>query len=149
MAGHELDRILQGLGLHRQNNSIRSPTSTMKPNVVVYSSNSTKVKIAINWREPSSTESEANSASDIMKDRRRSSSGALGLGRKHHRPLEPLSYINAALQQLDPDCYHIATNGFARAFVEAARVAIGCSAYFGDFYKRKRALGKKPSLACV
>jgi len=45
----------------------------MKPNVVVYSSNSTKVKIAINWREPSSTESGANSASDIMKDRKISS----------------------------------------------------------------------------
>jgi transposase len=29
------------------------------------------------------------------------------------------------------------------AFVEAAWVAIGCSAYFGDFYKRKRALGKE------
>jgi hypothetical protein len=35
------------------------------------------------------------------------------------------------------------------AFVEAAWVAIGCSAYFGDFYKRKRALGKKPSLAIL
>ena len=29
------------------------------------------------------------------------------------------------------------------AFVEAAWVAIGCSAYFGDFYKRKRALGQE------
>jgi transposase len=29
------------------------------------------------------------------------------------------------------------------AFVEAAWVAIGCSPYFGDHYKRKRALGKK------
>ena len=45
--------------------------------------------------------------------------------------------------------YDIATNGSARAFVEAAWVAIGCSAYFGDFYKRKRALGKKPSLAIL
>ena len=35
------------------------------------------------------------------------------------------------------------------AFVEAPWVAIGCSAYFGDFYKRKRALGKKPSLAIL
>ena len=35
------------------------------------------------------------------------------------------------------------------AFVEAAWVAIGCSAYFGDFYKRKRALGKKPGLAIL
>ena len=35
------------------------------------------------------------------------------------------------------------------AFVEAAWVAIGCSAYFGDFYKRKRALGKKPNIAIL
>ncbi|MGB9276122.1 MAG: transposase [Terrimicrobiaceae bacterium] len=35
------------------------------------------------------------------------------------------------------------------AFVEAAWVAIGCSAYFMDFYKRKRALGRKPSLAIL
>jgi transposase len=35
------------------------------------------------------------------------------------------------------------------AFVEAAWVAIGCSAYFGDFYKRKRALGKKPNSAIL
>jgi hypothetical protein len=34
-------------------------------------------------------------------------------------------------------------------FVEAAWVAIGCSAYFGDFYKHKRALGKKPSLSIL
>ena len=47
------------------------------------------------------------------------------------------------------NCYDIATNGSARAFVEAAWVAIGCSAYFGDFYKRKRALGKKPGLAIL
>jgi hypothetical protein len=47
------------------------------------------------------------------------------------------------------NCYDIATNGFARAFVEAAWVAIGCSAYFGDFYKRKRALGKKPNIAIL
>jgi hypothetical protein len=33
------------------------------------------------------------------------------------------------------------------AFVEAAWLH-GCSAYFGDFYKRKRALGK-PSLAIL
>ena len=33
--------------------------------------------------------------------------------------------------------------------VEAAWVAIGCSAYFGDFYKRKRALGKKPNIAIL
>jgi hypothetical protein len=47
------------------------------------------------------------------------------------------------------NCYDIATNGSARAFVEAAWVAIGCSAYFGDFYKRKRALGKKSSIAIL
>ncbi len=47
------------------------------------------------------------------------------------------------------NCYDIATNGSARTFVEAAWVAIGCSAYFGDFYKRKRALGKKPGLAIL
>jgi Transposase IS116/IS110/IS902 family len=35
------------------------------------------------------------------------------------------------------------------AFVEAAWVAIGCSVYFGDFYKRKRALGKKPNTAIL
>src|SRR5262245_6791544 len=35
------------------------------------------------------------------------------------------------------------------AFVEAAWVAIGCSAYFGDFYKRKRALGKKANTAIL
>jgi hypothetical protein len=35
------------------------------------------------------------------------------------------------------------------AFVEAAWVAIGCSAYFRDFYKRKRALGKKPNTAIL
>jgi transposase len=35
------------------------------------------------------------------------------------------------------------------AFVEAAWVAVGCSAYFGDFYKRKRALGKKPNIAIL
>ena len=35
------------------------------------------------------------------------------------------------------------------AFVEAAWVAIGCSAYFGDFYKRKRALGKEPNIAIL
>src|SRR4029077_11330265 len=35
------------------------------------------------------------------------------------------------------------------AFVEAAWVAIGCSAYFGDFYKCKRALGKKPNIAIL
>ena len=47
--------------------------STMKPNVVVYSSNLTKAKIVINWPELSSTESGANSASDITKDRKISS----------------------------------------------------------------------------
>jgi hypothetical protein len=35
------------------------------------------------------------------------------------------------------------------AFVEAAWVAIGGSAYFGDFYKGKRALGKKPNIAIL
>jgi hypothetical protein len=37
----------------------------------------------------------------------------------------------------------------AEAFVEAAWVSIGCSAYFGDFYNRKRALGKKPNIAIL
>lgn len=35
------------------------------------------------------------------------------------------------------------------AFVEAAWVAVGCSAYFGDFYKTKRALGKKANTAIL
>ena len=35
------------------------------------------------------------------------------------------------------------------AFVEAAWVAIGCSPYFGDFYRRKRSLGKKPNIAIL
>jgi transposase len=35
------------------------------------------------------------------------------------------------------------------AFVEAAWVAVGCSAYFGDFYKKKRALGKKANTAIL
>lgn len=35
------------------------------------------------------------------------------------------------------------------AFVEAAWVAIGCSPYFGDHYKRKRALGKKANTAIL
>ena len=43
------------------------------------------------------------------------------------------------------NCYHIAANGFAGP----SWVAIGCSAYFGDFYKRKRALGKKPNIAIL
>jgi transposase len=30
-----------------------------------------------------------------------------------------------------------------------AWVAIGCSPYFGDFYKRKRAFGKKPNIAIL
>jgi transposase len=34
-------------------------------------------------------------------------------------------------------------------FVEAAWVAVGCSPYFGDFYKTKRALGKKPNTAIL
>ena len=34
-------------------------------------------------------------------------------------------------------------------FVEAAWVAVGCSPYFGDFYKRKRALGKKANTAIL
>ena len=46
------------------------------------------------------------------------------------------------------DCYDIATNGFARAFVEAARVAVGCSAYLGDF-RNKSALGKRPNIAIL
>jgi len=35
------------------------------------------------------------------------------------------------------------------AFVEAAWVAIGCSPYFGDLYKRKRAAGKKANTAIL
>lgn len=35
------------------------------------------------------------------------------------------------------------------AFVEAAWVAVGCSGYFGEFYKAKRALGKKPNTAIL
>jgi hypothetical protein len=34
-------------------------------------------------------------------------------------------------------------------FVEAAWVAVGCSGYFGDLYKKKRALGKKANTAIV
>lgn len=34
-------------------------------------------------------------------------------------------------------------------FVEAAWVAVGCSAYFGDFYKAKRALGKRANTAIL
>lgn len=35
------------------------------------------------------------------------------------------------------------------SFVEASWVAISCSSYFGDYYKARRALGKKPNLAIV
>ena len=35
------------------------------------------------------------------------------------------------------------------AFVEAAWVAIGCNAYFGTMYKKKRALGKKANTAIL
>jgi transposase len=35
------------------------------------------------------------------------------------------------------------------AFVEAAWVAVGCSPYFGDFYRRKRSLGKKANRAIL
>jgi transposase len=35
------------------------------------------------------------------------------------------------------------------AFVEAAWVAVGCSPYFGDFYRRKRTLGKKANSAIL
>ncbi len=35
------------------------------------------------------------------------------------------------------------------AFVEAAWVAVGCSGYFGEFYKAKRALDKKPNTAIL
>lgn len=34
-------------------------------------------------------------------------------------------------------------------FVEAAWVAVGCSPYFGDYYKKKRALGKKANTAIL
>jgi transposase len=34
-------------------------------------------------------------------------------------------------------------------FVEATWVAVGCSAYFGDLYKKKRALGKKANTAIL
>src|ERR1700730_4859288 len=49
---------------------MRSPTSTMRPSVVAYSSNSIKAKSVINWLEPYSTESGASCASDIVKDRK-------------------------------------------------------------------------------
>lgn len=35
------------------------------------------------------------------------------------------------------------------AFVEAAWVAVGCSPYFGDYYRRKRSLGKKANTAIL
>ena len=35
------------------------------------------------------------------------------------------------------------------AFVEAAWVAVGCSPYFGDFYRRKRSVGKKANSAIL
>ena len=35
------------------------------------------------------------------------------------------------------------------AFVEAAWVAMGCDAYFGDLYRKKRALGKKANTAIL
>ncbi len=35
------------------------------------------------------------------------------------------------------------------AFVEAAWVAVGCDTYFGDLYKKKRALGKKANTAIL
>lgn len=35
------------------------------------------------------------------------------------------------------------------AFVEAAWVAVGCSPYFGDFYRRKRSLGKRANSAIL
>jgi transposase len=35
------------------------------------------------------------------------------------------------------------------AFVEAAWVSVGCSPYFGDFYKAKRAVGKKANTAIL
>ena len=35
------------------------------------------------------------------------------------------------------------------AFVEAAWVAVGCSPYFGEFYRRKRSLGKKANSAIL
>jgi hypothetical protein len=34
-------------------------------------------------------------------------------------------------------------------FIEAAWVSVGCSPYFGDHYKRKRALGKKANTAIL
>src|SRR5205823_13980260 len=33
------------------------------------------------------------------------------------------------------------------AFIEAAWVAVGCSGYFGSFYRRQRARGKKSNTA--
>jgi hypothetical protein len=35
------------------------------------------------------------------------------------------------------------------AFIEAAWVSVGCSPYFADHYKRKRALGKKANTAII
>jgi transposase len=45
--------------------------------------------------------------------------------------------------------WQIATPWLRWAFVEAAWVAVGCSPYFGDFYRRKRALGKKANSAIL
>jgi hypothetical protein len=47
------------------------------------------------------------------------------------------------------NCCPDATNGCALAFVEAAWVAVGCSPYFGDFYRRKRSVGKKANSALL
>ena len=35
------------------------------------------------------------------------------------------------------------------AFVEAAWVSVGCSPYFGNYYKRKRTMGKKANTAII
>jgi hypothetical protein len=42
----------------------------MRASVAPYYSNSIKAKTVISWLEPYSTESEASSASDIVKDRK-------------------------------------------------------------------------------
>jgi hypothetical protein len=60
-------------------------------------------------------------------------------------PLAPSCWGKTFQGKLLPHC-----NKWLRwTFVQAAWVAIGCSAYFGDFYKRERAIGKKPKIAIL
>jgi hypothetical protein len=47
------------------------------------------------------------------------------------------------------NCYDIATNGFAGPLWRRLGLPFVCSAYFGDFYKHKRALGKRSNIAIL